>query len=376
MNFFGAAAAAVAALLTIAMLVTAGWNLPPVESQQTGYRGTAMAVIDDIGRLEEAMAANVPPEPPWELDTSGETVAELGIYENVQILGDLTEDQFNRFMAAITEWVSPDQGCAYCHNEENLASDEVYAKVVSRRMIQMTRHINTEWTDHVAATGVTCYTCHRGMNVPAEIWFNGDPAGPARGMAGYRGGQNTVSEGAGLTSLNTDPFSDYYEQRRGEARNARVVARTALPLEQDDGISIQDTEATYATMIHQSTALGVNCTFCHNTRNFNVWSESSPNRVTAWHGIQMVRDLNIDYLNPLQPVYPEHRLGPKGDAPKTNCATCHNGVRKPLNGAPMADDYPSLKVANPEGQPAMDRRMDGGGQSSMLLTPAAESGAE
>ena len=42
------------------------------------------------------------------------------IYQNVQVLGDLTEDNFNRLMAAMTNWVSPDQGCAYCHGEGDL----------------------------------------------------------------------------------------------------------------------------------------------------------------------------------------------------------------------------------------------------------------
>jgi photosynthetic reaction center cytochrome c subunit len=31
-----------------------------------------------------------------------------------------------------------------------------------------------------------------------------------------------------------------------------------------------------------------------------------------------------------------------GDVPKLNCATCHQGAYKPLNGAPMAKDFPEL----------------------------------
>ncbi|OYV00439.1 MAG: hypothetical protein CFE26_23990 [Verrucomicrobiales bacterium VVV1] len=62
-------------------------------------------------------------------------------------------------MNAISTWVAPQEGdnagCAYCHNLENMASDEVYTKVVARRMIQMTRAINTQYTSHVAETGVT-----------------------------------------------------------------------------------------------------------------------------------------------------------------------------------------------------------------------------
>jgi photosynthetic reaction center cytochrome c subunit len=61
----------------------------------------------------------------------------------------------------------------------------------------------------------------------------------------------------------------------------------------------------------------------------------------------MVRQLNVDYLAPLQPVYPAHRLGPQGDAPKANCATCHQGVFKPLNGRPMLENWPELAAPPP-----------------------------
>ena len=41
------------------------------------------------------------------------------------------------------------------------------------------------------------------------------------------------------------------------------------------------------------------------------------------------------------------RKGPEGDVYKANCATCHNGVNKPLYGFSMAKDYPELSVPNP-----------------------------
>ena len=61
----------------------------------------------------------------------------------------------------------------------------------------------------------------------------------------------------------------------------------------------------------------------------------------------MVRDLNEDYLGPLQKTLPSHRLGALGDAPKVNCATCHNGVYKPLFGVSMAQGFPELNGAPP-----------------------------
>jgi photosynthetic reaction center cytochrome c subunit len=56
----------------------------------------------------------------------------------------------------------------------------------------------------------------------------------------------------------------------------------------------------------------------------------------------MVRHLNNDYLVPLQSVFPASRLGPTGDSPKVNCATCHNGVYKPLFGTNLVQYYPEL----------------------------------
>ena len=55
-------------------------------------------------------------------------------------------------------------------------------------MLQMMQHINATWKTHVAETGVTCYTCHRGKPVPANIWFNNPGPHVRPGMARQRGG--------------------------------------------------------------------------------------------------------------------------------------------------------------------------------------------
>ena len=106
--------------------------------------------------------------------------------------------------------------------------------------------------------------------------------------------------------------------------------------------SIKQAEWTYALMMHFSNALGVNCTYCHNSRAFGDWTQSSPQRTTAWYGIRMVRDLNVDYLTPLTGVFPAYRLGQAGDAPKVNCTTCHQGIYKPLYGVSMVQNFPEL----------------------------------
>jgi photosynthetic reaction center cytochrome c subunit len=86
----------------------------------------------------------------------------------------------------------------------------------------------------------------------------------------------------------------------------------------------------------------VNCTYCHNSRSFVSWDASTPQRATAWYAIRTVRDINEQYMDPLASTFPPGRHGPLGDGPKVNCATCHQGVYKPLFGANMIKDYPEL----------------------------------
>ena len=58
------------------------------------------------------------------------------VYKNVQVLGDLSVDEFTRLMVAITDWVSPAGGLRLLPRPgEDLAADALYTKVVARRMI-------------------------------------------------------------------------------------------------------------------------------------------------------------------------------------------------------------------------------------------------
>jgi photosynthetic reaction center cytochrome c subunit len=259
----------------------------------------------------------------------------------VKVLGDLSTAEFTRLMLAITNWVSPKEGCAYCHEGSDFAADTLYTKVVARRMLEMTRHINGGWQSHVAGTGVTCFTCHRGSPVPQQVWVTDPGPRTAQGMLGSRAGQNDPAPQVGLTSLPFDPFTPFLEQDAP----IRVASTTALPA--GNRHSIKQTEWTYALMIHISQSLGVNCTYCHNSRSFFEWDGSTPQRTVAYHGIRMVRDLNQAYLEPLHGTLPKERLGPLGDVPKVSCATCHQGVNKPLHGAGMLKDYPELAAGAP-----------------------------
>jgi photosynthetic reaction center cytochrome c subunit len=323
---------AVLALGVSALVV--GCERPPTETVQRGYRGTGMVGVYNPRTVGALLEANKVPDPTPAAAAGGPSAASQ--YKNVKVLNDLSVNEFTRVMVAITGWVAPKEGCAYCHKGADFADDSMYTKVVARKMLEMTRHINADWKNHVAETGVTCYTCHRGNPVPAQVWF-GDP-GPrmAKGMAGGLGDQNLPGTKVGLTSMPHDPFSRFLVNDNP----IRVIAND--PLRTGPGKSIQATESTYSLMIHMSESLGVNCTYCHNSRSFGEWNASSPPRTTGWYGIRMARDINSGFLEPLTPIFPAERLGPKGDVAKVNCGTCHQGVYKPLYGAGMVKDYPEL----------------------------------
>jgi photosynthetic reaction center cytochrome c subunit len=307
-------------------------------SSQNGFRGTGLFQMKDPAAVARNASLHSIPEPEPVDPPEADAPSISDVFKNVQVLNDLTVLEFSRLMQALSTWVAPEEGCDFCHNPRKLDSDEKYTKVVARQMLLMTRQINTEWKQHVGATGVTCWTCHRGQAVPSGDWF----ANPGSPGSMNNGGNRAVQNQGGVrtngnTALPVDALSAYL------LREDDVRIQGTKALRNGDGLSIKNAEWTYSLMMYMSNSLGVNCTFCHNSRALANWKESTPQRVTAWHGIRMVRHLNEQWLEPVGALLPANRLSPTGDWPKVACETCHKGVNKPLNGVTMLDDYPELR---------------------------------
>jgi photosynthetic reaction center cytochrome c subunit len=322
------------ALIGTALIFTPGWNLSRVYTNQAGYRGLSMGEMYTEKSASMLKFANALPDAIDPAAAGGPKAT--AAYKNVQVLTDLSQAQFDRVMLAMAAWVGGADGCNTCHNPENLADDSLYQKKVSRVMLKMTQHINKDWQSHVANTGVTCYTCHRGQPVPKGVWFK-DPAPKATGFAANNDNKGHPSVVNGYTAMNTDPFSGILDGKGA----VRIESDKALPTGKF-GASIIDTEKSYSLMMAISGGLGVNCTYCHNSRQFRSWDEGSPLRATAWQGINLSRDLNANYLATIKAELPANRLGPTGDGPKLYCMTCHQGAPKPLLGAAMAKDWPEF----------------------------------
>ncbi len=350
--------------------------------EQTGYRGTGMQQVTDVSSIK---AAAVIPPPAYPLPADEGPLASAA-YQNVPVLGSMSSARFDHLMAQITQWVAPpEQGCNYCHNPANLASDEKYTKIVARRMLQMTQTINSRWSSHVQETGVTCYTCHRGNAVPENVWAVAMGTPNPGSIRGNKRGQNAPDPNVGYASLPYDPFEAYF----GGNADVRVIGNSSYPPANGTGKSIKDAEASYALMMHVSTALGVNCTYCHNTQSMASWDLSRSQRTTAYYGVRMVRDVNANYITSLAAVFPANRKGPQGDPYKVNCTTCHQGIAKPLGGVSMIDQAPWLRggttaVAAPEGGAAGaaavaaqfdDPRAANTGETSNTTAPVAATDA-
>jgi len=308
--------------------------------QQTGYRGQGLEQITDPDNVK---AASAMPAPPYPLPPGSDQGPRIQ-GENIQVLGDLSAEEFNHLMSSITLMVTGDAtNCNYCHNSANMADDSVYTKRVARQMLVMTRRLNTQWSNHTGQTGVTCYTCHRGQPVPNYVWSN-TPQGQRMVLTGNRRGQNTPDPNVGYSSLPNGVFADYFA---GDPGAVRVASDSAYP--GNNPLTTRHAEDSYAVMMHVSQALGVNCTYCHNSQSFRSWSLSSAQRATAWFGIRMVRDINWTHIQPLAAagIFPANRLGPTGDALKVSCATCHQGQNRPIGGRQMINDYPYLRRAIP-----------------------------
>jgi len=353
-NIFGPAilVGVLGAAVFFAIAVISIGNPAQTTSMQTGPRGTGMHVAEfNVVRFAaDPTIEDYYTEEPY-IPEGGEDIAR-DIYENVQVLGDLTEDNFNRVMTAMTQWVAPEEGCAYCHGDvdlEEYGNDDLYTKVVARRMIQMTQNINEGWDGHVNVNkevGVTCYTCHRGQNVPSDIWFKMGSVNEAAG--GWAAVQNRVTVQSQYTSLPSDALETFLLDY-GRIGVHDLEAHVAAYPSEEGYPTWQDTERTFSLMNYVSNSLGVNCVFCHNSRAFYDPGQVTLQWSTASLGILMVQDIIEQHLLPLGDVYPEERLGPVfGDAPLAACRTCHQGQQRPMRGMNVIVNYPELATTSGE----------------------------
>ena len=339
-NIFGPAIAvgvAGSAIFVAAMIVA--WGQPfATDQMQTGPRGTGMHVSEFVSDL--ATYPDVDGFFTSEPVVPAEGAAVMGEAEGVPpALANVTPENYERLVTAMREWTGiPDL---------LEPGNDSYQTQVAYSMIEMTQNINQNWAAHVQANaevGVTCYTCHRGQPVPNNVWFRVGPVNS--NVAGWPAIQNRVTMTSNFTSLPSTYLEHFLlldeNGQYGVAQVHDLVSRAENP---PDSPLIQQAEMTYAWMNYFANSLGVNCTFCHNTRAFYDAAQVTPQWATASLGILMVQEQLEQYILPLQDVLPAERLGPVyADVPKLACRTCHQGEQQPLNGLNGIRNWPELAV--------------------------------
>ena len=293
------------------------------DSTQTGPAGTGMGVAKYKSELAK-------PDP--DVAEYAAIAEEIAASEGVTT--DSTADLSPKLVAAMRKWTGiPDL----------FEDPDSYQTSVAWAMIGMTRNLNENWDGHVnlsGEAGVNCFTCHRGEPVPSNIWFKIAPG--LEVAEGWGAVQNYATDQTVSTSLPHDALEKLLLED-GVIGVHDLEPRVYSDPTDPEFATWQDTERTYSLMNYFANSLGQNCVFCHNSRAFYDGAQVTPQWATAYEGIDMVQELNLDYLEPLEGLLPEHRLGPRySDAPKAACKTCHKGYSKPLMGMDMLSDWPEL----------------------------------
>ena len=333
-----------AALLVILFIFLVPQWRAPGPGVDLGPPGQAM--VQFAPTEEEARAQNQPAPVLAPLPAD----APQGGFKNVSVLTDVNPGEFMRLQQAMTAWVAPKEGCGFCHAPGgDYASDANPRKAAARTMLAMTRHINADWRSHVGSAGVTCFSCHRGQAVPADLWFQSPP------RAHPRATEPTDDWNEAATTVRTFFPNEGYEEYLLQKTPAHGEPLTALPT--GTAPSAVEIKRLYEAMMQMSDGMGVNCGYCHHSRNFADWSQSTPMRWSGYSGIVMTRDLNRDFLlrlgqdlpltrtaqsHAFAASLPDRERGPQKGNGLADCATCHHGAPKPRDPAAGDSGFPGL----------------------------------
>jgi photosynthetic reaction center cytochrome c subunit len=338
------------ALSVLGVLAVPNWHWP-LPGRQVALSGPSLIQFPQPDRGAAVDQTAPPPLPPAQGDTRPATQ----VYRDVEVLTDTSAAEFMRMQQAITQWVAPREGCGFCHvaaagGTVDYVSNANPRKAMARLMFRMTRHANAGWSSHVGAGGVTCFTCHRGQPVPSEVWLR-QPPSPGRPMIAR---QDDWHESAATVRefFPTAGFDEYLlQQTPGVAQSY-----TALPSGQAAAQVV--VKRLYEYMMQMAQGIGVNCGYCHNSRAFFDWDQSTPERWSGYSGIALTRDLDRNFLLPAatvlpqasivpgaarSPIVPEQEAGMGAGSALVVCATCHHREPKPLSGADLLAAYPALR---------------------------------
>ncbi|HMG32817.1 MAG TPA: c-type cytochrome [Blastocatellia bacterium] len=137
-------------------------NHPPINS---GEVVPAPALPDNTGASSTGATASAGPELPSldPLPASSKEERTEQKYKNIQVLKGLPAERLMKIMFAFKGSLGVE--CTYCHIKDEFDKDDKPTKQMARKMIGIVRDAN----EKIGSAGrVTCFTCHRGQQRPAQ----------------------------------------------------------------------------------------------------------------------------------------------------------------------------------------------------------------
>ena len=283
---------------------------------------------------------------------------------NVQVLTGMDSGQVWAYMQ---QYVSGGMGvgCQYCHDLNNFAADTYEAKINARNMLYLVSDVNSEFIVNLPnwrGNFVQCATCHNNQPVAMEGWgtqFENSipPISVVVNPLDENG--NTVSDPALKPEALREPvflkdailyYVYNYQVWRPYDPNDPESGRGSLALTYEGGRDQSQVTINQNVMNYQSWALGVNCMYCHNSRNFVAYETDPagtlPNPEYAYNKLKTQRMMELTtwlYANWDQYGAVGYESIPEIGASETSyhlinglyynvpsCYTCHAGNAIPL----------------------------------------------
>jgi photosynthetic reaction center cytochrome c subunit len=197
------------------------------------------------------------------------------VYKSIQIFKGLPASAVMGAMEKISGFLGVD--CDHCHVMGEFDKEDKKQKDQTRLMFRMVSTISRE----LNTNRVTCFTCHRGQARPEP-------------------------EPAELRGRSEEPSKQTAEDRRpAEEAFRNIQVLKGMPAGQLTSV-----------MSDFSSALGVDCTFCHDMTGFE--KDTKPQKITTRKMLNMASAVAREHFGGKSPI---------------GCYTCHRGKTQPVSTA-------------------------------------------
>ena len=196
------------------------------------------------------------------------------VYKSIQTFKGLPASVVMGAMEKISGFLGVD--CDHCHVMGEFDKEDKKQKEETRLMFRMVNTISRE----LNTNRVTCFTCHRGQARPEP--------GPAELRANSEEASNQTAD-----------------RRPAEEAFKNIQVLKGMPAGQLTSV-----------MSNFTSALGVDCTFCHDMTGFE--KDTKPQKVAARKMLNMANVVAREHFGGRSPV---------------GCYTCHRGTTRPLSTA-------------------------------------------